>query len=73
VVFRADPNASPDDRVEFATSATFAELQAEFEPTFSITFSEISRVYGKPITGVLTQMRDLVEGILLAFERRFFP
>ncbi len=71
-VLEGNPSASLKDRMELATSALGAELKADFKPTFSIAFSEVARVNSEPITSVLTQMRDFVEGLLLAFERRFF-
>jgi hypothetical protein len=59
------------DDMEIATTAPGARLDINAKPTFTISFSQVG-VDGQPITAVLHDMRDLVERLLLAFEKRFF-
>jgi hypothetical protein len=57
---------------EFLTTTPFAQFEYDGEPTFQIAFSDIRGFEREPLVTVLHQMRDLVEGILLTFEKRFF-
>jgi len=57
---------------EFATSAPHAKVYIEGKPTFYVAFREIEVLKGKSAVTSLHQMRDLVEGIFLTFEKRFF-
>lgn len=64
---------SPDNSMEFLTTTPGAKFEGDFEPTLNIAFAQVSGADGQPIVQVLSDMRDLVERILLAFDRRFFP
>ena len=48
------------------------KLHANIEPAFGVTFPNIEGFEREPVVAVLHQMRQLVEGILLTFEQRFF-
>ena len=60
-----------DESLEFMTTIPGSVFEADFYPTFEIGFSKVG-LEGQPVVAVLNQMRDLVEGLLLTFERRFF-
>ena len=62
----------PSNEYEFLTAVPGTILQADVEPTFGVTFPNIKGFERKPVVAVLHQMRQLVEGILLTFEKHFF-
>jgi hypothetical protein len=64
-------NDGNGDDMEVATTTPGTQFYTDFKPTVDIAFRKIG-IGRKPIVAVLNQMRDLVEGILLTFERRFF-
>jgi hypothetical protein len=69
-----EPNiAAGDDEMEFMVTTPGAKFQADIKPTVEISFSKIKGLEREPICISLHQMRQLVEGILLTFEDRFFP
>jgi len=57
---------------EFLTTTPFAQFEYDGEPIFQISFNEVRGFEREPIVAVLHQMRDLVDGVLLAFQKRFF-
>ena len=62
----------PSNEYEFLTAVPGMQLHADVEPTFGVTFPNIEGFEREPVVAVLHQMRQLVEGILLTFEKRFF-
>jgi hypothetical protein len=72
VAFDAEPAVSGDDDREFITTTRGAKFQGDFKPTFDIAFRDVEIIKRQPLVAALDQMRDLVEGILVTFERRFF-
>ena len=68
----AVPGAA-DEGMEFLTTTPGAKFKTDFQPSFDIAFRDVGTREREPIIHVLTQLRDLVERILLTFERRFFP
>jgi hypothetical protein len=68
----AVPGAT-DDGMEFLTTTPGAKFETDFQPSFDIAFRDVGTSKREPIIHILTQLRDLVERILLTFERRFFP
>jgi hypothetical protein len=65
------PDASQDD-MEIVTAIPGTKFEADLEPTFNIALSKVGAFEREPVVAVLHQMRQLVERILLTFERRFF-
>jgi hypothetical protein len=63
----------PSNEYEFLTAVPGTRLHASVEPSFGVTFRDIEGFERQPVVAVLHQMRQLVEGILLTFEKRFFP
>ncbi|ESX87056.1 hypothetical protein [Mesorhizobium sp. LNJC403B00] len=57
---------------EFLTTTPGAKPKVRFYPSFDITFGQVPGFESEPVVSTLYQMRDLVKGILLAFEERFF-
>ena len=72
IILSAFAGASAKESLELATSVLGTKFEADFKPTFEIAFGGNSRVDREPVVAVLHKARDLVEGLLLAFERRFF-
>jgi hypothetical protein len=71
IVFR--PNiAAGDNQMEFITVTPGAKFEADLKPMFDVTLAEIPAFKREPIIITLHQMSQLVEGIVLAFEKRFF-
>lgn len=60
------------DDPEFLTTTPGARVECECQPTFQITFDKLRGHKREPAVAVLKQMRDIVESIVLTFERRFF-
>jgi hypothetical protein len=71
VLFRPDLAAGDND-MEFITVTPGAKFQADIKPTFDITLAEIRALKREPIIVSLNQISQLVEGIVLAFEKRCF-
>jgi hypothetical protein len=61
----------PSNEYEFLTTVPGTTFEADIKPTFGVTFPHIEGFEREPVVAVLHQMRQLVEGILLAFEKRF--
>ena len=70
IIFNS-PDTLGDEGLEFLTTTPAPQFEADFQPFFSVAFSEIG-LQGKPIVTILNDMRDLVERLLLTFEKRFF-
>lgn len=62
-----------EESYEFLTTTPGTKFKTDFEPAFDVSFGNIGGLERKPIVHVLSNLRDLVERILLTFERRFFP
>lgn len=60
------------DTMEFFTATPGTKFKTDFEPSLQIAFENATGFEREPIVHVLTQLRDLVEGILLTFRDRFF-
>jgi hypothetical protein len=58
--------------MEFITVTPGAKFEADLKPMFDVTLAEIPAFKREPIIITLHQMSQLVEGIVLAFEKRFF-
>jgi hypothetical protein len=56
---------------EFMTTTPGAKFDTDFQPAMNIAFDQVG-VRGQPVVAVLNDMRDLVQRLLLAFEKRFF-
>jgi hypothetical protein len=61
-----------EGEVEIVTCAPGTKFHTNMKPLCQIAFGKIEALKTEPVVAVLHQMRDLVEGILLTFERRFF-
>jgi hypothetical protein len=59
--------------MEFLTATPGTKFKTDFQPTFDIALRDVGGLEAEPIVHVLSNLRDLVERILLTFERRFFP
>jgi hypothetical protein len=64
---------SSEETFDFLTATPGTKFKTDFEPSFDIAFGNIGGLERKPIINVLSDLRDLVERILLTFQRRFFP
>jgi hypothetical protein len=69
IIFR--PVDGNGDDMEVATTTPGTQFYTDFQPTPEVAFSKVG-LERKPVIASLNQMRDLVEGILLTFEKRFF-
>ena len=72
ILFRPDI-AAGDNEMEFVAVTPGAKFKADIKPTFDITLAGIPALKREPIIITLHQISHLVEGIVLAFEKRFFP
>lgn len=63
---------SADDELEFLTTRPNTTFHTDMHPMMNVAFKDIQPIKGEPVAAVLHQMRDLVERILLTFEKRFF-
>lgn len=63
---------APKDDMEIATTIPGTKFEINVEPTFNIALGDIEGFEREPAVAVLHQMRQLVERILLTFEKRFF-
>jgi hypothetical protein len=61
-----------EGEVEILTCAPGTKFHTDMKPLCQIAFGKIEVLKTEPVVKVLHQMRDLVESILQAFERRFF-
>lgn len=66
-----EPGAG-DDETEIVAVAPGTQFGAYFKPSVEIAFVKAPGLEREPIGIALHQMRELVEGILAAFEARFF-
>jgi hypothetical protein len=66
------PADAPQDDLEIVTTIPGTKFEAELHPTFNIALSNVDTFEREPVVAVLHQMRQLVESILLTFEKRFF-
>lgn len=64
--------APGDDDMEVLAVTPGTEFQAHFKPALSVAFTNTPGLEREPICIALHQMRHLVEGILVTFEKRFF-
>ncbi len=62
----------PKDDMEIATAIPGTKFQTETRPSFNIALGDIESFEREPAIVTLDQMRQLVDRILLTFERRFF-
>ena len=58
-----------NDDLEFLTTTPGAKFDADFQMTIDIAFDEVG-IRGQPVVAVLNDMRDVVQRLLLAFEKR---
>jgi len=58
--------------MEFIAVTPGAKFKSDLKPTFDITLAEIPALKREPIIITLHQISQLVEGIVLAFEKGFF-
>jgi hypothetical protein len=68
--FRPGPG---DNQMEFITVTPGTKFEADIKPSFNIALAEVPAFKREPIIITLKQISQLVEGIILTFERRFFP
>lgn len=64
--------AGPSDDMEFLTTTPGAQVEIDFQPTLNIAFRQIQGFESEPVVEVLKQLSEIVTGILVAFEKRFF-
>jgi hypothetical protein len=62
----------PEDRFEFMTTTPGSKFHTDMRPAINVAFGKVQSLKREPIVAALDQMRQLVDGILLAFEKRFF-
>jgi hypothetical protein len=60
-----------EETFEFLTATPGTKFKTK--PSFDVSFGNISGLEREPIIHVLSNLRDLVERILLTFQHRFFP
>ncbi len=70
IVFN-DRGPTWDDNLDFLTTTPGAKFDSDFQATMNIAFDETG-VRGQPVVAILNDMRDLVQRLLLTFEKRFF-
>lgn len=58
-----------NDDLEFLTTTPGAKFDADFQMTIDIAFDEAG-IRGQPVVTVLSDMRELVQRLLLAFEKQ---
>jgi hypothetical protein len=63
---------TPEETMEFLTATLGTKFKTDFRPAFDVAFSDFGGLEREPVAHVLSNLRDLVERILLAFETRFF-
>lgn len=69
----ANPVWNPlDESAVFMTIPRNTKLEAQVNLALDVAFREVGPVKGKPIVGILNDLADIVERILLTFETRFF-
>jgi hypothetical protein len=66
-----DAGTPGDESLEFLTTTPGAKFETDIRPTLNISFAKVG-LDGQTVVAVLNDMRQLVERILIAFERRFF-
>jgi hypothetical protein len=71
VEFGMLPDARPDEQMDFLTVTPGAHFEADTQPAFNIAFGDIEVLKTEPVVAVLHQMRQLVDGIILTFDKRF--
>jgi hypothetical protein len=59
--------------LEFLAIVPGTKVDTDCKPTIDVAFTKTPGLEREPIGIALHQMRQLVEGILLTFEKRFFP
>jgi hypothetical protein len=67
------PANCPIDKLDIFTTLPNAKVVADFHLSPNIALRDVEGLEREPVIAVLYQMRDLVERLLLSFERRFFP
>ena len=72
MVFRPDVDAG-DNQMEFISVVPGTKFQCDLKPSFDISLAEVPALSREPLIVTLHRISELVEGILLDFERRFFP
>ena len=58
--------------IHWMTVPKGADVKYDLQVRTDIAFIEIQAIEGHPVTTTVEQFRDLVEGLLLTFEKRFF-
>jgi hypothetical protein len=61
------------DDMEFLTTTPGAQFEVDFQPTLNVAFRQIQGFESEPVVEVLKQMSEIVAGILVSFEKHFFP
>jgi hypothetical protein len=61
-----------EESMPFLTTTPGTKFETDFQPSFDVAFREIWGLEREPIVHVFGRLRDLVERILLTFEKRFF-
>jgi len=64
--------APGDDEMEVLATVPGTQFYCHFQPTLDVAFTNTPGIEREPICVALHQMRELVDGVLLTFERRFF-
>jgi hypothetical protein len=59
--------------MEFIAVTPGAKFESDLKPTFEITLAEAPALNREPLIITLHQMSQLVQAIVVAFERDFFP
>lgn len=63
---------SLEEGIHWMTVPKGTDVKYDIQLATDIAFTQVQAVEGKPVMTTLEQFRDLVEGILLTFEKRFF-
>jgi len=66
------PPDSPKDDMEIATAIPGTDFELEVEPSLNLALGDIEGFEREHVVAVLRRMQQLVERILLTFEKRFF-
>jgi hypothetical protein len=70
---RFENAGTPEETLEFLTATPGTKFKTDFRPTFDVAFRDVVGFEREPVVHVLSNLRDLVERILLTFKKHFFP
>lgn len=63
--------SAPND-MEFMTITPGTQVKYDVKPSINVAFGQVKVLEGEPVSSALLQIHEIVEGLLLNFEKRFF-